>query len=123
MISRSDIMGPRAGVSLFETMVSLAILSLIVAVAATAIRPPSPRLLAEAEISQLVRAAQETRLRAIQEGRPVRMETDATCDDTPAPIFFPDGSARDGPLCVGERQINILPLTGTLDTAAFRSDT
>lgn len=75
MISRSDISGPRAGVSLFETMVSLAILSLIVAVVATSIRPPSPRLQEAATLSQLVRAAQENRLRAIQEGRAVRMVT------------------------------------------------
>lgn len=117
MILRSDIKGTRAGVSLFETMVSLAILSLIVAVVATSIRPPSPRLQQEAAISQLVRAAQETRLRAMSEGRPIRMQTEAMCDTAPAPVFFPDGSARDGPLCIGERRIAVRPLTGTLDIA------
>lgn len=115
MISRSDISGPQAGVTLFETMVALAVLSLIVAVVATAVRPPSPRLQQEATISELVRQAQLTRLRAIQEGRAVAMGPEDVCEGASPPMFFPDGSARFGPLCVGDRVIPLRPLTGTLD--------
>lgn len=114
MISRSDPSGPRAGVSLFETMVALAILSLLVAVVAGAARGPSPRLQQEAAIAQILRAAQEVRLRAIQEGRAIAMGPDHTCEDATAPTFFPDGSAQGGPLCLETRVIRVDPLTGTL---------
>lgn len=114
MISHSDISGSRAGVTLFETMVALAILSLIVAVVATTVRPPSPRLQEAANIAELTRAVQETRLRAIQEGRVVTLDTDAVCPQARAPEFHPDGTAAFGPLCLDGRQIPIKPLTGTL---------
>lgn len=115
MTSRFDIAGPRAGVTLFETMVALAVLSLIVAVVATAARPPSPRLQETAAIAELSRNVQNIRLRAIQEGRAVTLDTDKLCDGAQAPVFFPDGSARFGPLCVGPREIPVHPITGTLD--------
>lgn len=115
MISRSDIAGSRAGVTLLETMVALAVLSLIVAVAATAARGPSPRLQEEAAIANLARQAQDARLRAIQEGRVVEMVTEDVCEGAETPVFYPDGSARFGPLCVGTREIPLRPLTGTLD--------
>lgn len=115
MILRSDLSGSHVGATLFETMVALAILSLIVAVVATSARPPSPRLQQEAAVSNIVRLAQQTRLRAIQEGQPIRMDTDALCPEATAPVFYPDGSARFGPLCIGEREIFVRPVTGTLD--------
>lgn len=118
MISHSDISGPRSGVTLLETMVALAVLSLIVAVVATSARPPSARLQEEAAVAELVRAAQDTRLRAIQEGRPVTMAEGTACDGAVTPVFYPDGSARFGPLCVGTREIAVRPLTGTLDLGA-----
>ena len=115
MISRSEIAGPRAGVTLFETMVALAVLSLIVAVVAVAARPPSPRLQEEAAIAALVREAQDLRLRAIQEGRTVEMGSEDVCEGARPPVFYPDGSARFGPLCIGTRTLPVRPITGTLD--------
>ncbi|MEL7092177.1 MAG: hypothetical protein AAFN94_10635 [Pseudomonadota bacterium] len=118
MISRSDISGPRAGVSLFETMVALAVLSLILAVVAVSVRPPSPRLQAEAALAALQRQAQESRLRAMTTGNRVTMGTDAVCTNSPAPVFYPDGTATGGPLCLGARTITLSPLTGTLDSGS-----
>ncbi|WP_299695288.1 prepilin-type N-terminal cleavage/methylation domain-containing protein [uncultured Tateyamaria sp.] len=115
MISPFDPSGRRAGVTLFETMVSLAILSLILAVAATAVRPPSPRLQAEATLSELVRQAQEVRLRAIASGTTAVFDTDTLCDDAAKVRFYPDGSATGGPLCVADRTLTLRPLTGTLE--------
>lgn len=115
MILRSDIAGPRAGVTLFETMVALAVLSLIVAVVAVSVRPSSPQLRQQAALADLVRDAQDVRLRAMQEGRPVAIADDRVCEGARAPVFYPDGSARFGPLCVGERVVVVQPLTGTLD--------
>ena len=117
MILHSDPSGPRTGVSLFETMVSLAILSLVLAIAVTAVRPPSPRLQEQAAIAHLTRLAQETRLRAITETRPVAMTTDALCDEAQAPTFFADGSAMGGPLCVGARVLTVSPFTGAIGAA------
>ena len=115
MTSRFDISGPRAGVTLFETMVALGVLSLILAVVATSVRPPSPQLQTKATIAALVQDVQTARLRAIQEGRDVTLETDNLCAGARAPVFFPDGSARFGPLCVGTQEIQVLAITGTLD--------
>ena len=117
MISRSEPSGPRAGVTLLETMVSLAILSLVLAVAATAVRPPSPWLQEQAAIAELTRRAQETRLRAITETLALVMVTDALCPDAPPPTFFADGSATGGPVCVGSQELAIRPFTGAIGVA------
>lgn len=120
MISHSDLTGPRAGATLLEMMVALAVVSLIVVVVVIAARPPSPRLQQEAAVADLVRRVQETRLRAINEGRVVFMGPQDLCDGARLPAFHPDGSARYGPFCIGDREIALKPLTGTLDLGANR---
>ena len=99
-------------------MVALAILSLILALVAVTVRPPSPRLQAEAALARLQRDIDDSRLRAITSGTPVTLRTDALCPAGAPPVLYPDGTATGGPLCLADRQFTLIPLTGTLDSGS-----
>lgn len=112
----------RAGVTLFEALVVLALLAILTGVALGARRGPSPAL----ELARLVaaRSAEAARLRrlAVETGVPTSLEAPDGCDGATTLVFLPDGTARGDDLCisVGDRsaRLTLDRLTGRLDREA-----
>ena len=121
MTSHSDLPPNRAGFTLFETMVSFVIVGLVLTVAISAIRAPSPSLLAASDASQLARDAVQQRADAISQQRTVIWAPDAQlCSNTADPVFrfFADGTARGPEICMPGKRLVLHPLTGYLQELA-----
>ncbi len=108
----------RAGLTLFEVLVALTLITLVTGVV-IAMRPtPSPELRLNAAMSQLFDEASAARLRAVTTGADVVWEADASdCNGNGAMVvFFADGTATESSLCVtiDDRNITLIvdPLTG-----------
>jgi type II secretory pathway component PulJ len=111
----------QSGFTVFEAMLSLALLSLILTVAVVVARPPSPALQAEALASDLTRSAVTLRAEAIASNKTkIWTPEDAECEEDIKPLvrFFSDGSASGSDLCIGARRLRPHPLTGLLLTVA-----
>jgi len=107
----------RAGFTLFEALISLALIALVLAVGIAAARPPSPALQAQAQISRLGEAAAQARFEAISMNRNVVWEPNIpSCEDEPPPqiTFFADGTALGSDLCILQLRIRAHRLTGLL---------
>ncbi|MFZ5963022.1 hypothetical protein ACOXXX_08745 [Thalassococcus sp. BH17M4-6] len=119
MMSRSD-RGPDAGFTLFDVLISLAILAAILAIATTALRPPSPALLLERQLATLKNDAALARDRAVRLDRPVALPVPGCqTDEGSEALFFPDGTARaTGPICLTQgglsRRLLIEPITARI---------
>ncbi len=115
MILPSENLNQRSGFTLFETLIGLGVLSLILTVTVTAIRPPSAALRlqqAQTELSQKISKAQ---LDAIRSGETtVFVTTLRPCisKGTSEILVYLDGSVRASEFCVDDAKITIHPLTG-----------
>ena len=121
MTLRSDpSLSSQAGFTLFETLLTLGILSLLLAVVAGAARGPSPSVELHRLATQVQSDAAAARLRAIETGRAVRFSLEAdTCEGRPAHLdFAPDGSVAGDPVCVRHAGLQLTlspaPLSGRL---------
>jgi prepilin-type N-terminal cleavage/methylation domain-containing protein len=117
-------MGPRAGVTLLEVLVVLAILALSAAVAFSSLRPPSDALTLSKRVAELEKDFALDRLRAIREGRAIIRDVEALAceqDTNTEVIFRSDGTALGPDLCLSEGKITsrfaLDPLTGRLSEA------
>jgi len=110
----------RAGFSLTEVLVVLAILSLTVAVFATARPGPSPAMRQQAISTDLIVAASQVRAEAIVQGRSKLFSVQAAlCPDSVQTLtFFPNGTATEAKICLTGAQhdswLYLDPLTGLL---------
>ena len=107
-----------AGVTLFETLIALSILALVLGVAATALRGPSPSMLLEQQAAAFTEAAATARARAVNGGETVELELPG-CDGRPVIArFHSDGTATGSEACVSGNSLSltlrISPLTGRL---------
>ena len=110
----------RAGVSLLEALVALAILSLVLGASAAGLRGPSPRLRLQGELAELRRGAAETRARAVLTGTPAALPIEAGCGAPASMILFlADGTARGVGPCLESGDavlwLDLDPLTGRLE--------
>lgn len=106
-----------SGFSLFEALVSLTILSLVLAVTVAAVRTPSPALQARADIADLMREAEVLRLQAIKTAKPVDWSpAEQLCDAGRQSNFkfFPDGTGAGPDLCIASSRLRVHPLSGLL---------
>lgn len=112
---------PDSGFSLFEVMVSLAIIALITGVSIAAIRTPSPALVLEKRAADIISKVVAARHNAIRSATAISMEFgDASCaeDTIPTLSLFPDGTATGDTLCLKEGdaslELSINAITGRL---------
>ncbi len=116
----SSDMGPKAGISLTEVLVVLAILSLTLAVFATSRPGPSDGLKLQARTSDLVAQASQTRNAAVQTGRQQTLDLEGPfcADSDKALIFFANGTAQEATICLAatDQEIGLYldPVTGQL---------
>lgn len=110
-----------AGFTLFEMLVSLAILATILGISATALRTPSPAFQLDRQLGDLSNAISLARERAVRSGQAVAI-TLPSCGDTPRTeaLFFSDGTARaTDPVCVAvddlTQRLHIDPLTARIE--------
>jgi len=114
----------RAGFTIAEALVVLAVMALVISVVAGTRPGASESLQREAEISAFLEAASEKRRDAILTGnKTVLMLTDTRCEDSPQMItFYPSGTANEATLCFvrGEQttRFTIDPLTGYISQEA-----
>ncbi len=114
----------RAGFTLFEVLVTLAVIALMTGVVLSARPSPSPGLQLNALASALIEGATAARHRAVTEGRDLLWEPDAlTCDGAPVAVtFYADGTSDSARICLGntDRQmrfaLNVLSGRLTEDT-------
>ena len=107
----------QSGFTLFEALISLAILSLLLAVAVSSAKPPSPALRAKSNAARLVRTAGQVRLTAIEtQSTKVWVPGVVACDPDEATEyqFFSDGTAIGPDLCLFDMRLELHPLTGFL---------
>lgn len=108
----------RAGVTMFETLVALSILALVLGVAATALRGPSPAMQLEQWAAELAADAARARARAVAEGESVSVALPGCDGGTVTARFFSDGTASGPDACVTVADtsltLRISPLTGRL---------
>lgn len=123
MILRSDPLAPQTpstGLSLLEALIALAILAMVMGLAATGFRGPSPMLRLQKEAVELIRSASTLRQRAIRESKTLNMGTGGiTCENTDISFsFFPDGTAIGPDLCLTtgtlKLRLTLNSLTGRL---------
>lgn len=114
--------GPSSGITLLETLIVLAILAAVAAVALPSMRGPSPKLVLRSMSAELSARISAARLAAISSGQSREMNlADLTCDDaqTPAAIVFQaDGLVLGPDLCLSHatESLRVKPsiLTGQL---------
>ncbi|MCW3783539.1 prepilin-type N-terminal cleavage/methylation domain-containing protein [Defluviimonas salinarum] len=119
MISRSESLARSdAGFTLMETLVVLAILSLILGASVATLRPGAPQLALEKRAAGVIREAASLRRQAIAEAAPRRIEVETCHGARQSVAFFPDGTAAGPDLCLaeGDRELLLMldPMTGTL---------
>lgn len=106
-----------AGFTLFETLISLGLLALVLAVSVAAIRPPSPALQLKAAAARLTNDASLARHTAIAENRPIIWTPDGLqCDEAAGAefVFYPDGTVSGSDICLSPLNLRLHPLTGLL---------
>ena len=110
----------RAGFTLFEALIALAIISLVAGLVLATNTGPSARLRLEAEISRLAEDASIHRARAVALATDVVWApTAATCDGPPIKAsFFADGTAEASDICLTlggeEARLTLDPVSGRL---------
>lgn len=125
MILRSELDPKLAGVTLFETLVMLAILALVTAIAFGLQRGPSPGLELERRVSDVLKTASQYKQVAILENIVVEMNiTGAGCQGGDADItYYPDGTAYGDDLCLSHEnktvRLVLNRLTGQLERVAL----
>ena len=91
----------KSGVTLFETLIALTVVALLFGVVTISVRPPSPAMRLEREISSILAETSALRLRAIRQDETVRWRARSPCEaqqsDT---VFFSDGTARGQDICL-----------------------
>ena len=128
MTSRFDPQS-RAGFTLFETMLVLGLIAMVLAVALSAARGPSPALQLRQHAADLKAEAAAARLRAVNAQRHVIYEPaapDCTGRQTTL-VFAPDGTAKGPDLCLSRDRarlvLRVSPVSGrllTLETQDIR---
>lgn len=114
-----------AGITLFETLVVLAILALVTAVFFGVQRGPSPGLELERHVSDVLNTASQNKQAAISENTMVEMKvTGAGCETGDANItYYPDGTAYGDDLCLSHEsktvRLILNRLTGQLERVAL----
>ncbi|WP_121022160.1 pilus assembly FimT family protein [Litoreibacter meonggei] len=106
-----------AGFTLFEALVSLALIALVLAVGVSAARPPSPALQANAAFARLSKSATQAKLEAITQHRTAKWSPDAPlCEESTSVEFkfFADGTAHGPDLCILQMKLRLHRLTGLL---------
>ncbi len=93
-----------AGFTLFEVLVTLAVLSLMTGVVLAARPVPSPALRLNAAAGELIDEATRTRHRAVAEGQDLLWEPEAeTCDAEPVSVtFYSDGTVDAVEICLSQ---------------------
>lgn len=122
MTSPSDT--SRAGFTLFEVLITLAILSVVIGVVIAARPGASPQLKLKADTSALIEQAAMLRNRAVTSGTKVEWQDETrACDETPfAPKFYPDGTSDAGELCLkAEDRFITLELDGWTGRLSVKS--
>ncbi len=96
----------RAGFTLFEVLVALAVISLMTAVVLAARPTPSPALRLNAAASALIEDATRARHRAVTTATDQVWTPDAlSCDGAEVRItFYADGSADTSDICLSEEE-------------------
>lgn len=119
MILRFDASPSRnAGFTLFEMLVSLTILSLVLAVGTSAIKGPSPVLLLHREATEIQKKAAVLRNEVVRNHELKIMDfANETCESgRNRTVFFPDGSASGPDLCLSNGnskiRLELMPLLG-----------
>ena len=114
MILRSEPKAPRrrAGFTLFEVMVTLALVALVGSVTVAGLRGPTPELRKKAEIARFQEDFAATRLRAMREGAFRAHETEFLCEGASVLVIFADGSASGGPVCIAGATLTLYPVSG-----------
>jgi len=108
----------KSGFTLFEALISLSILSLILAVAATQFSGPSDQLRFQSELAALREDIMQTRASAIQNSTAKMFNAhehlcaiDRDTQETTI-TFFADGSAIGPDLCIDDHRLQLDPITG-----------
>lgn len=120
MTSQRNTLGAQAGLTLFEVLISLAILALMAGVVIAGRSGPSPALTLNAEIADLREKAAGIRREAILRGRDqLWQDDDLACDDETFEVtYFADGTARGSDICIAveptQVRLSVDPLTGIL---------
>lgn len=123
MTSQPKFMGPSAGLTLFEVLISLAILALMAGVVIAGRTGPSPALTLNAKVADVTERAAAIRRDAILQGTDqVWQDDDLACEDQAFEvIYFADGTARGTDICIfvdpSQSRLTVDPLTGTLMAA------
>lgn len=126
MILRSDPRARRAGFSLLEVLVVLAITTMVVGALSFRARGPSPRQQAEQAAARAQARVAELRYHAIVQNRSLHPEgLPAPCEATDARLrLWPDGSISGPDLCPEPRSVGLRlvpePLTGRLRLEAVQ---
>lgn len=120
MTSPRSTLGPRAGLTLFEVLISLAILALMASVVIAGRGGPSPALTLNAKVAEVKEHAAGIRREAILQGGDQLWQDDAlACDEEPFEVtYFADGTARGTDICLSvettQARLKVDPLTGIL---------
>ena len=110
----------RAGFTLFEVLVALAVIALMTGIVISGRPTPSPELQLNAEASALIEAATQTRHRAVAEARDLIWDPKArSCSGEPASAtFYADGTSDSLEICIGsadrEKRLSLNVLSGRL---------
>ena len=92
----------QAGFSIFEVLISLAILSMVLAVSIPAVRGPSPAMRLQQEAAKLQEQAFAFRDQAIRTRKAVGLDVkDLSCSNSQEFVwFFPNGAAAGPDICL-----------------------
>lgn len=109
---------PKSGLSLFEALISLTVVSLVLGISAARLRDPA-RLQYQRLQAETIAAAQLAQLEAINDGRSVVFSVPRYegCElNEQSVVFYPDGTALGGSICIGgTAKLTVNPITGRID--------
>lgn len=106
-----------SGLTLLETLVSLAIMAGIAGIAATSIKKPSDQLRLQEQAASLAREMIDIRSEAISENLKKTVNiSSGVCGDPIIVTFFANGMAKGEDICLKSGELSLLltlnPLTG-----------
>lgn len=123
-MSRSDPDGPKAGFTLLETLVVLAILAGITALVASNTRGPSPQLALQQRSQEVRTQIVDARAKAIATQVAQTLDADLqSCDGTAAKLVaFPDGSLFGPDICISVDDLQMRLIVDGVTGRVFLAD-